>query len=78
MQQKSVDSASFLLDLLAQQQIPHDRVLEGRDGQQRTATRSDPINNHVLDLGVTRASPLKAGAQNGIEVPARVIEGFKI
>lgn len=50
-------------------------VLEGRNWQQCTYTATNPINNHVFDVGVTTATPFQWSGKHGIEVAARVVEG---
>lgn len=53
-------------------------MLKGGNWEQSTSTRSNPVHDNVFNVRVTWTSPFEAGAQNGIEISARVIEGFKI
>lgn len=69
---------SFFFQLLAKQKIADERIFEGRNRQHGAAASADPIHNDVLEISVPWASPLEAGAQDGIEISARVIEGFEI
>lgn len=69
---------SLFLNLLAKQKISDDRVLESWNWEQSASTCSNPINDNMFNVGISRASPLKTGAQNGIEISAGIIEGFKI
>lgn len=62
-QQRSVKlvMSSFFLDFLAEQEISDYRMFEGWDGKQSTGAGTDPINDNVFNVGITWASPLKAG-----------------
>lgn len=68
----------FFFDLFAEQQVSDDWMFEGRNREQGSATGSNPIHDNMFNLCVTWASPFETGAQNGIEISARKIEGFKI
>lgn len=82
MQQRSVQVVllhfSLFLNLFAKQKIPDDRMLKGWNWKQSTTACSDPINDNVFNVGISWASPFKAGAQNRIEISAGIIECFKI
>lgn len=69
---------SFVFNLFAEQKIADDRMLEDRHREHGTDARAEPIDDDVLNVSVTRASPFEAGTQDGIEISAREIEGFKI
>lgn len=69
---------SIVFELLAKQKITNDWMFEGWNWKQGTGACTKPINNDMVDFCVAWASPLETGAQNRIEISARVIEGFKI
>ena len=72
------ETASLFLELLAQQEIPNYWMFEGRHREQSAATSADPVDDDVLEVRVARASPFQTGAEHGVEVAARVVEGFEI
>lgn len=69
---------SFFFNLFAEQKVSDNRVFEGRNWKQGTTACPDPVNDNVINVCVAWASPLEAGAQNRIEISARIIECFKI